>query len=79
MVSAVTLAFVPGPIDDTIGFQVDNPAGIGGPVGHVLVLLADIVQPLTVPLLVIALISLALRQRRSRGQEHQQLSGLPAP
>jgi|SRR5215210_1628746 len=73
VVSAVTLAFVPGPIDDTIGFQVDNPAGIGGPVGHVLVLLADIVQPLTVPLLVVALISLALRQRRSRGQERQQL------
>jgi hypothetical protein len=73
VVSAVTLAFVPGPIDDTIGFQVDNPAGIGAPVGRVLVLLAAIVQPLTVPLLVVALISLALRQRRSRGQEHQQL------
>jgi hypothetical protein len=73
VVSAVTLAFVPGRIDDTIEFQVDNPAGIGGPVGQVLVLLADILQPLTVPLLVVALISLAVRQRRSRGQERQQL------
>jgi hypothetical protein len=73
VVSAVTLAFAPGPIDDTIGFDVDNPAGIGGPVGHVVALLAGIVQPLTVPLLVVALISLALRQRRSRGQERQQL------
>jgi hypothetical protein len=73
VVSAVTLAFAPGPIDDTIGFKVDNPAGVGGFVGHVIRLLADIVQPLTVPLLVVALISLALRQRRSRGQERQQL------
>jgi hypothetical protein len=73
VVSAVTLAFAPGPIDDTIGFKVDNPAGIGGPIGHVVALLAGIVQPLTVPLLVVALISLALRQRRSRGQERQQL------
>jgi hypothetical protein len=73
VVSAVTLALAPGPIDDTIGFEVDNPAGIGGPVGHVVALLAGIVQPLTVPLLVVALISLALRQKRSRGQERQQL------
>ncbi|HET7273472.1 MAG TPA: hypothetical protein VFI90_20560, partial [Rubrobacter sp.] len=73
VVSAVTLAFAPGPIDDTIGFDVDNPAGIGGSVGHVIRLIADIVQPLTVPLLVVALISLALRQRRARGRERQQL------
>ena len=73
VVGSVAAAFAPGPIDDTIGFKVDNPAGIGGPVGHVLVPLAGIVQPLSVLLLVAALISLALRQRRSRGQERQQL------
>jgi hypothetical protein len=72
-VSAVTLAFAPGPIDDTIGFDVVNPAGIPGPFGHVVALLAGITQPLTVPLLVVALISLALRQQRARGQERQQL------
>jgi hypothetical protein len=70
---AVALAFAPGPVDDTIGFEVDNPAGIGGPLGHVLRPLADVVQPLAVPLLVVALVSLALRQRRSGGQERQQL------
>jgi hypothetical protein len=72
-VSALTLTFAPGPIDDTIGFEVDNPAGIGGSVGHVLALLTGIVQPLAVPLLVVALVSLALRQRRSSGRERQQL------
>lgn len=73
VLSAVTLALAPGPIDDTIGFKVDNPGGVGGPVGHVIALIAGIVQPLTVPLLVVALVSLALRQRRARGQERQQL------
>ncbi len=73
VLSTVTLALAPGPIDDTIGFKVDNPAGVGGPIGHVIELIAGIVQPLTVPLLVVALVSLALRQRRARGQERQQL------
>ncbi|HET7480061.1 MAG TPA: hypothetical protein VFJ72_11160 [Rubrobacteraceae bacterium] len=73
VVGATASAFAPGRIDDTIGFKVDNPAGIGGPIGHLLRPLAGIVQPLPVLLLVAALISLALRQRRSRGQERQQL------
>jgi hypothetical protein len=73
VVGSLALAFAPGRIDDTIGFEVDNPAGIGGPVGHVLSLLASIVDLLAAPLLVVALISLALRQRRSRGRERQQL------
>ncbi len=73
VVGAIAVAFAPGRIDDTIGFKVDNPAGIGGSIGHVLTPLAGIVQPLPVLLLIAALISLALRQRRSRGQERQQL------
>jgi hypothetical protein len=73
VVGSVILAFAPGRIDDTIGFKVDNPAGIGGPFGHVVALLAGISQPLTMPLLVVALVSLALRQRRSGGKERPQL------
>ncbi|HZC83480.1 MAG TPA: hypothetical protein VE194_03555, partial [Rubrobacter sp.] len=73
VVGSLALAFAPGPIDDTIGFEVSNPAGIGGPIGHVLTPLAGIVQLLAVFLLGAALIALALRQRRSRGQERQQL------
>ena len=73
VVGSLALAFAPGPIDDTIGFKVSNPAGIGDPIGHVLTPLAGIVQPLAVFLLGAALIALALRQRRSRGQERQQL------
>lgn len=73
VVGAVTIALAPGRIDDTIGFAVDNPVGIGGPFGDVLALLAGITQPLAVPLLMVALVSLALRQRRSTGKERQQL------
>ena len=35
VVAPVALAFAPGPIDDTIGFAVTNPAGVGGSLGGV--------------------------------------------
>ena len=73
VVAPVALAFAPGPIDDTIGFAVTNPAGVGGSLGGVLHLAAGVVQMLTVPLFAVAAVSLILRQRRARGQERQQL------
>jgi len=51
VVVAFAAAFAPGRIDDTIGFRVDNPAGVAGPAGDVFALLAGIGQPLTVVLL----------------------------
>ncbi len=73
VVAAVSLAFAPGPISETIGFEVHNPAGIEGPIGNVLAQLADLVLPLALPLFVGAAVSMIVRFRRSRGQERQQL------
>ena len=73
VVAPLALAFAPGPVDDTIGFKVTNPAGVGGSLGGVVHLVAMVAQLLTVPLFAVAAVSLILRQRRARGQERQQL------
>jgi hypothetical protein len=76
VVGAVLLAFAPGPVESSIGFEVTNPLGIEGPLGDVLMPLAQIVQPLSLLPFAAAAVSLILRQRRSRGVERQQLKWL---
>jgi len=73
VVATLASAFAPGPVDDTIGFRVDNPLGVAGPVGGVLAAFTGVVQLLTVPLFAIAALCLILRQRRATGQQRQQL------
>jgi hypothetical protein len=61
---------------DGIGFKIDNPLGVEGPLGYVFAVLARLLQPLSVVPLAAAALSLGLRQRRARGQERQQLKWL---
>ncbi len=70
---AVALAFAPGPIDETIGFEIDNPLGLGGPVGRSLALLGGITQLTLVALMAVGAASLLIRFARARGDERQQL------
>jgi hypothetical protein len=73
VVGAVASALAPGQIPD-IEFEIDNPLGVGGLPGQVFAQLDALVRvPLGVALIVAAVISLALRQRRASGQERQQL------
>jgi len=65
----------PGQIAD-IGFKINNPLGVEGPLGYVFGLLARLLQPLSVVPLAATALSLGLRQRRARGQERQQLKWL---
>jgi hypothetical protein len=69
---AMSSALAPGQIAD-IGFEINNPLGVEGPLGYVFGLLARLLQPLIVVPLAAAALSLGLRQRRARGQERQQL------
>jgi hypothetical protein len=73
IVATLASAFAPGPVDDTIGFRVDNPLGIVGPVGRVLAAFTGVVQLLTIPLFAVAALCLIVRQLRATGQERQQL------
>jgi hypothetical protein len=69
---AVTgIALRPGPMDYEP--PVANPAGVGGPAGDAFALAADAGQVLALLLLVLAAGGLALRLRRSRGDERVQL------
>jgi hypothetical protein len=58
---------------DGIGFEINNPVGVEGPLGYAFAVLARLLQPLSVVPLAAAALSLGLRQRRARGQERQQL------
>ena len=73
MIATLASAFAPGPVDDSIGFRVDNPLGIAGPIGDVLEPIVGLVQLLAIPLFAVAALCLILRQRRARGQQRQQL------
>ena len=73
VVSAVALAFAPGPIDETIGFEIDNPLGLGGPAGRILAPLGGITQLTLVAFMAVGAVSLLVRFVRSRGGERQQL------
>jgi hypothetical protein len=69
---AVTgIAFRPGPIDYEP--PVPNPVGVGGPAGDAFALAATAGQVAALLMLVLAAGSLALRLRRSRGDERVQL------
>jgi hypothetical protein len=71
--SALALAFAPGPIDATIGFEIDNPLGLEGLIGRILVPLGDITQLTLLAFIAVGAASLIVRFGRSRGDERQQL------
>jgi heme/copper-type cytochrome/quinol oxidase subunit 3 len=71
--SALALAFAPGPIDETIGFRIENPLGLAGPVGRVLTPLGGITQLTLVGFMAAGAASLLVRFWRSRGDERQQI------
>jgi hypothetical protein len=73
LIAVLASAFAPGPIDDTIGFRVVNPLGVGGPVGDALEPIAGLAQLLSVLLFAVAALCLILRQLRATGQERLQL------
>jgi hypothetical protein len=72
-IAVLASAFAPGPVDDTIGFGVDNPLGIAGPIGEVLKPIAGLTQLVAIPLFAVAALCLILRQLRATGQERLQL------
>ena len=72
-IAVLASAFAPGPVDDTIGFGVDNPLGIAGPIGEVLEPIAGLTQLLAIPLFAVVALCLILRQLRATGQERLQL------
>jgi hypothetical protein len=71
--SAVALAFAPGPIDETIGFEIVNPLGLGGPLGRILAPLGGLTQLTLVAFMAVGAASLLVRFARARGDERQQL------
>ncbi len=71
--SALLNAFAPGPIDDSIGVRIDNPLGLGGPLGAVLAPLAGVSLVLGFVLLALAFAAMTVRIRASPGLERQQL------
>ena len=71
----MTSALASGQIDG-IGFKINNPLGVGGPLGHLFAQIARLLDPLTVVPLAAAALSLGLRQRRAGGQERQQIKWL---
>ncbi len=73
VIAVLASALAPGPVDGTIGFRVDNPLGIAGPIGEVLAPIAGLTQLLAIPLFAVAALCLILRQLRATGQERLQL------
>jgi hypothetical protein len=71
--SALINALAPGPIDDSIGVRIDNPLGLGGPLGAVLAPLAGVSMLVGLVLLAVAFGAMTARFRTSRGLERQQL------
>ena len=73
VIAVLASAFAPGPVDATIGFRVDNPLGIAGPIGEVLKPIAGLTQLVAIPLFAVAALCLIVRQLRAAGQERLQL------
>jgi hypothetical protein len=71
--SVVGSAFEPGRIDVDSAVPVDNPFGIGGPVGDAMPVLSRAGDVLAALAFALAAASLVVRFRRSRGIERQQL------
>ncbi|HEY8870123.1 MAG TPA: hypothetical protein VIM30_12150 [Candidatus Limnocylindrales bacterium] len=79
IVHSVMSAFASGPVQSLQldGLNVDNPLGLGDPLGTVLATLAyGLLELLSVVMVAIAAISMVIRLRRSTGLEHQQLKWL---
>jgi hypothetical protein len=73
VLSVVGQAFEPGRMDVDSPVPVDNPFGIGGPVGDAMPVLSRAGDVLAAFAFALAATSLVLRFRRSRGIERQQL------
>jgi hypothetical protein len=71
-ISIIGLAFRPGTLDEDYP-AVTNPFGVGGSVGDVLNPMGSAGLALTTAALLLSLISMIVRFRRSRGKERQQL------
>jgi hypothetical protein len=71
--SVVGSAFDPGRLDVDSAVPVDNPFGIGGPVGDAMPVLSRAGDVLAALAFALAAASLVVRFRRSRGIERQQL------
>jgi hypothetical protein len=79
VVHAVMSAFASGPVESLQldGLNVDNPLGLGDPLGSILATLAyGVLEFLSIVLIAIAAVSMVLRLRRSTGLERQQLKWL---
>jgi hypothetical protein len=73
VLSVVGAAFAPGRFDVDSPVPVENPVGIGGPIGDALPAVARIGDVLAALAFVLAAAALVVRFRRSRGIERQQL------
>ncbi len=73
LMSVTAAAFDPGRLDVDSPVPVNNPLGIGGPVGDALPVVARVGDVLVAFAFVLAAASLVVRFRRSRGIERQQL------
>lgn len=65
--------FVPGPLDISSPEPISNPFGVGGPLELAMPVAVRIGNALATAGLVLGVVSLVLRMRRSRGRERQQL------
>ncbi len=71
-VSILGLSFRPGTLDDNYP-SVDNPFGVRAGAGDVLGLMGGIGEAIAAGALLLSLVSMILRFRRSRGEERQQI------
>jgi hypothetical protein len=71
--AVLTTAFAAGPVDNTIGFVVNNPLGVGGALGAVLALIGGLQQPLVLFVYAGVAVAMVARWRRAAGLERQQL------
>jgi len=70
-VAIIAPAFEPGPM---VSFPtVDNPLGLGEPLGRIAVVANDVTDVAAVPVFLVSLASMVARLRRSRGTERQQI------
>lgn len=72
-VAAVTSAFAPGPVNETVGLEVGNPLGVDGSLGRLLAQFNELLLPLSLVLFAVTATSMVLRWRHARGIERQQL------
>jgi hypothetical protein len=71
--SVIGASFDPGRLDVDSPVPVENPLGVGGPIGDALPVVARVGDVLAAFAFVLAAASLVVRFRRSRGVERQQL------